>query len=532
MLGRLEATADGVDLTPARRQHRALLAVLLLHAGEVVATDDLVEALWGGRPPETAQAALHGHIHALRKRLGAGRIETQPPGYLFRLAEGDELDVRRVEAIASSAPGDGRVTRSKELREALALFRGEPLAEFRYEAFAATEAARLEALRLTVLEEQIKMDLELGRHNEVVPELERLIVANPLQESLRAQLMLALYRAGRQADALQAFKDTRSTLIDELGIEPSPALQRLERQILNQDPELAAPDSFEPTRHPAHVAKPAGIVTFLFTDVEGSARDVVRAVIGQHGASSWRRMAIPSSWRSLALAMPSRPGSGSKGRRGTPCAPGSASTQRKPPPRTGVTVALASAMRRASGDAAHGGQILLSQTTRDLLRETPLDESDVRDLGQHRLKDLLRRGACSSSRFRSWTMSSLHPTASRPVRRISLCSRRLSSAATARSWEVADLLRQPDVRVVTLTGTGGSGKTRLGMHVAADLLDDFDDGVFFVALAPLADPGLVPATIAASLSVLAASAESPARHFAGTCATDGFCSCSTTSSTS
>ena len=256
LLGRFEVEADGVDLTPPRRQHRALLALLLLHADEVVATDDCVEALWGERPPETAQTALHGHVSALRKRLGPERIETQDPGYLLRLADEDAVDIRRFERLAAEPPADGRVARSEQLKNALALFRGEPLADFRYEGFARQEAARLEELRLVVLEEQIQTELELGRHEDVVLELERLIAEHPLREGLRAQLMLALYRAGRQADALQAFQDARGVLRDELGLDPGPALQRLEQLILNQDPELAAPDAFAPARHPAAATKP------------------------------------------------------------------------------------------------------------------------------------------------------------------------------------------------------------------------------------------------------------------------------------
>ena len=236
LLGRLEVDADGVDLTPVRPQQRALLALLLLRVGEVLAIDDLIEGLWGPRPPETAQKALHGHISALRKQLGAERIETRPPGYRLRLAGGDELDVHRFERVVATARTDAPSARSRKLGEALALFRGEPLSDFRYEEFAAPEAARLEELRLTVLEEQIEAELELGRHAEVVPQLERLVLDYPLRERMRAQLMLALYRAGRQADALQAFQEARTRLVDELGIDPGPALQRLERQILNHDP--------------------------------------------------------------------------------------------------------------------------------------------------------------------------------------------------------------------------------------------------------------------------------------------------------
>src|SRR5581483_6086659 len=191
-----------------------------------VAIDDLVEGLWGPRPPETAQKALHGHVSALRKRLGADRIETRPPGYRLRLEAADELDAHRFERAVATARMDGAAARSRKLREALALFRGEPLSDFRYEEFAGAEALRLEELRLTVIEEQIEAELELGRHAEVVPQLERLVVDHPLRERMRAQLMLALYRAGRQADALQAFKDARTRLVDELGIDAGPALER------------------------------------------------------------------------------------------------------------------------------------------------------------------------------------------------------------------------------------------------------------------------------------------------------------------
>src|SRR5436190_20150300 len=201
LLGPLEVDAGGVDLTPGAPKQRTLLALLVLRAGEVVGSDELVEALWGERPPETALTALYGHISALRKRLGAERIRPRPSGYVLRLADGDDVDVRRFERIAAEASSEGRSARSEKLQEALALFRGEPLYDFRYEAFASRDAARLDGLWLAVVEEQIQSELELGRHAEVVPEIETLIAENPLREGLRGQLMVALYRAGRQADA-------------------------------------------------------------------------------------------------------------------------------------------------------------------------------------------------------------------------------------------------------------------------------------------------------------------------------------------
>ena len=348
LLGSLEVDADGDDLTPVRPQQRALLALLLLRAGEVVANDELVEGLWGLRPPVTAQKALHGHVSALRKRLGAERIETRPPGYRLRLSRDDELDLQSFERVVATARTDGPGARSRKLKEALALFRGDPLSDFRYQEFAAAEAMRLDELRLTVVEDQIDAELELGRHAEVIPQLERLVVDHPLRERICAQLMLALYRAGRQADALQAFQAARTRLVDELGIDPGPALQRLERQILNHDPELASPPK-----------------------------------------------------RSVASARASLP--------------------RQPTPLIG--------------------------------REREIED-------------------------------------------------------------VTELLRRRDVWLVTLTGTGGTGKTRLAVQAAGELVDAFADGVVFVGLAPLQDPDLVLPTAAQALGVGAMSGDTLAEDLA------------------
>ena len=501
LLGRFEVEADGVDLTPPRRQHRALLALLLLHAGEVVATDDCVDALWGERPPETAQTALHGHVSALRKRLGPERIETHGPGYRLRLAADDEVDIRRFERLAGEAPAKGRVDRSEQLGKALALFRGEPLAEFRYDAFASQEAARLDELRLAVIEERIQTELELGRQDEVVLELERLIAEHPLRDGLRAQLMLALYRAGRQVDALEAFQEARRVLRDELGLDPSPALQRLEHQILNQDPELAAPDAFAPARHPAPPTKPSGIVTFLSTDAERSTRELVRTVVGQHGGFD-----VPTDGRSVLVAF-------ARARDAVAAAVGVQRATRSLA-RLGVGISSAEAVATDEGytalgvrgaecirSAAHPGQILLSQTTRDLLRETPLDTTEVLDLGQHRLTDLT-----AAQRLFQLVVPDLEVEFP-PPRSLETRPTNLPLQPTpligreCEIREVAELLRRPDARIVTLTGTGGTGKTRLAAQVAAELLDDFPDGVFFVNLAPLANPGLVLPTVARALGI-------------------------------
>ena len=238
LLGSLRVLDGGCDLTPARPKQRALLALLVLRRGEVVAGAQLIEALWGEDPPGSAQNALHGHVSALRKLLGAERIRTRPPGYLLSAAA-DEVDVARFELLVGRArargdPGD----RSAGLRDALALWRGEPLADLRGEPFAEREIARLEELRLAALEDRIDADLAAGRHFELVAELETLVAEHVFRERLRGQLMLALYRCGRQADALHAFQSGRRALVEQLGLEPGPALQQLELQILRQDPSL------------------------------------------------------------------------------------------------------------------------------------------------------------------------------------------------------------------------------------------------------------------------------------------------------
>jgi class 3 adenylate cyclase len=270
ILGPLEVRDVSGPVPIAGAKQRALLAILLLNANRVVSRDRLIDALWEDQPPDTARKAVQVHVSQLRKVLGSDRILTRAPGYLIRVDPG-ELDLDEFERLVAEGGRD-------RLREALALFREPPLADLGGERFAQSEIARLEELRLVALEERIDADLALGRHAELVPELETLVTEHPLRERLRAQLMLALYRCARQAESLAVYQDARRVLVEELGIDPSRALQELERAILVQDAALDLPPAVAP-QPAADVPPPAPgppraderkMVTVLFADLVGS----------------------------------------------------------------------------------------------------------------------------------------------------------------------------------------------------------------------------------------------------------------------
>jgi DNA-binding SARP family transcriptional activator len=237
VLGPVEAWDDERPLQLGGPKQRALLAVLLLDAGRVVSTDRLIDLLWGERPPPTAATSLQNFVSQLRKVLGADVLVTKPPGYRLDV-QPEQLDLERFRRLVESARGASPPERAAKLRDALAVWRGPPLADLAFEEFAHSEIARLEELRLAALEERFDAELEAGSQAELVGELEALVREHPLREGLRRSLMLALYRSGRQAEALQVYHDARRELVDELGIEPSAGLQQLHGAILRHDPAL------------------------------------------------------------------------------------------------------------------------------------------------------------------------------------------------------------------------------------------------------------------------------------------------------
>jgi DNA-binding SARP family transcriptional activator/tetratricopeptide (TPR) repeat protein len=256
ILGRLEVSEPGRAIEIAGSKQRALLAILLVNANRVVSTDRLIDGLWEDEPPETAAKALQVHVSQLRKVLGPGRLVTRSPGYLIQVGEG-ELDLARFEGLVESARGAAGVAASAALREALRLWRGPPLADFAYERFAQGEIARLEELRLDALESRLDAELGLGWHAALVGELEALVGEHPLRERLRGQLMLALYRSGRQAEALEAYQAARGVLVEELGIEPGRSLRELEKAILQQDLSLELVSAIEEAGEEAEASRDA-----------------------------------------------------------------------------------------------------------------------------------------------------------------------------------------------------------------------------------------------------------------------------------
>jgi class 3 adenylate cyclase len=301
VLGPLEIRSPRGVVSLGGGKPRALLADLLIHLGQVVSVDRLIDDLWGAAAPVTARHALEVHVSQLRKVLGphGGPLVTRAPGYVFDV-DPPHLDAFVFERLLGEARRSSDAAAARDaVGEALALWRGPALAEFTYEPFAQAEIARLEELKVQAVEQRIEADLELGRDLELVAELESLIAANPLRERLRGQLMIALYRAGRQADALAAYREARRTLVDDLGVDAGPELRALETAILRQDESLARPVAYE-----AVAAPKRRFLTILFVDLVDSTGlaqavdaevlqrvlqqyfDVASGVVARHGGTT------------------------------------------------------------------------------------------------------------------------------------------------------------------------------------------------------------------------------------------------------
>jgi DNA-binding SARP family transcriptional activator len=315
LLGSVRVRHRGVVVPLSPGKQRTVLATLLLNVGRVVSLDELAEVLWAASPPSSARVTLQNYVMRLRKALGGAgsRIRTQPGGYVIK-ADVSELDVSRFQAhldAACAAAGERSwKTAAAEARAGLALWRGEPLADVKSELLAVRDAPRLAGLRLRALEIRLDADLHLGRDAEVITELQHLAGCHPLREQLHGMLMLALYRDGRQAEALAAYQHVRDVLVEELGIEPGTHLRDLHQRMLAADPALAIT---EPARHAQ--AEPQRVIprelspavpgftgpaaelqalTQMLEDVVGRAGTVVISAIG--GTAGVGKTALAVHW--------------------------------------------------------------------------------------------------------------------------------------------------------------------------------------------------------------------------------------------
>ena len=301
ILGPTEVLEGTRQLTLPGGRGRALLVLLVLHAGEAVAADRLIDELWGEGPPPTARTVVHGLVSRLRGVLEPGRHKAQSGALLqtvgggYRLAiEQDAVDAHRFTRLIDDARGAPTEVRAAQLSAALALWRGPALADFAYEPFAQRAITSLEELRTQAIEDRIEADLASGRAAGLVPELEELIQAHPFRERLRGLLMVALYRSGRQADALQAYRDARSLLVEELGVETGPALRELETAILRQDPALEVPSTARAETGPrdapgSWLPRERRTVTVAVLDVApGADKEADAEAVGRLGANGAR----------------------------------------------------------------------------------------------------------------------------------------------------------------------------------------------------------------------------------------------------
>jgi predicted ATPase/DNA-binding SARP family transcriptional activator len=530
LLGPPEAVAGGQVVAIGSLQQRAILVALLLARNAVVSTDQLVDVLWGDEPPASAASTLRGLVWRLRKRLEVVDIEGRSDGYRLVTGE-DAVDSRRFDALV--AQGRQAFDRHETERAAAAfagaldLWRGPALGELASWPFAQPEATRLEEARLDAVEDLAEAELALNRGTSALGRLEPFVHQYPLRERAVGQLMVALYRSGRQADALAAYQSLRQTLADELGLVPTPALRDLEAAILRQSEALLVPNQAStPPEADRHSAVLGDTVAFLFTDIEASTRAWERDVTGmgsdleRHDALlidicvAWDGDVFAHTGDGLCVAFPTAAaaiGAAVDGQRALE----TGDWQQSMPLRVRMAIHAGAAQRRGGNwfgptlnraarllTAASGGQIICSETAAGLSRDLLPDEVDLVDRGEVDLPDLPR-----PERIYQVTHPDLRPPAA-PLRDPAGKPLRDNLPASltrfvGRARELAEIREELATnRLVTLVGPGGAGKTRLALEVAALQRDRFRDGAWLVDLAQVTDDSLVPLAIAAGVGLL------------------------------
>jgi predicted ATPase/DNA-binding SARP family transcriptional activator len=491
LLGPLEVEGDdGQPVALGGRQAQALFGLLAVEANRLVPVSRLIDELWGDEPPASARKTVQTYVSRLRAVLGGERLQSSAGGYRLVAAE-EEIDAHEF----------ARLVAAGRFEPALELWRGPALSGLEFVPALAGEAAQLEQTRADAIEQRIDAALTAGEHARLVPQLETLVREQPVREALRARLMLALYRSGRQADALDVYRQGRALLADELGLEPTAELRELERRILAHDPALDVRAG-----RPEPGALPSGTVTFLFTDVEGSTqlleelgaeryaaeladhRRVLRSAFVAHGG-----VEVDTQGDAFFVAFPTARGALEAAAQAQAELAGEISVRIGL--HTGTPVVTAEGyvgwdVHRAARIAAagHGGQVLVSQSTAALV-----DGALLRDLGLHRLKDLAAAERVYQLGHEDFApLRSLYRT-NLPVPATPFLGRERELG------ELEALAGHESVRLVTVTGAGGIGKTRLALQAAAELAEEHPDGVFWAPLAALRDPALTTDALAQAL---------------------------------
>ncbi len=541
LLGTIEVMAGDQVIEIGSLKQRALLASLLLRLNRPVAVEVLVEDLWGDSPPASVQATLQSLVSRLRRTLetagaaaggDAARLRGRDGGYVLE-AEPDLVDAFRFDRLLTEgrqALATGEAARAAErLEAALALWRGPVFGELSDRPFAQLEAHRLEEARLAAVEDLAEAELSLGRPEDALARLKSHVGQHPLRERPWGQMMLALYRLGRQADALRAYQQVRRLLGDELGVEPTPELRRLEEQILRQSADLAAPAPptsarSSPSGTGGSRRRSADIAVFLFTDIEAStsrweghqeamARDLARhdelllEAVEATGGEVFSHtgdgfcIVFPTMQAALDTAVMAQQ------------ALVTTAWSSRGPLQVRMAVHAGAAEQRAGNwfgptlnrtarllATAAGGQVVCSQVAADLSQDELPSGVGLIDLGEHRLADLAR-----PERVYQVTHPEL-PGDFPPLQSLDARRHNLPVALTSfvgRERELSEVLSLLGTsRLLTLAGTGGAGKTRLALQAAAGALERFPDGAWFVELAPVRDPALVATEVVTSLGFL------------------------------
>ena len=455
ILGPLEVRDGERVLSLGGAKRRAVLALLLLEANRVVSIERLVDGLWGDAPPASALASLQNHLARLRPELG-GRLVTRSPGYVLHVAEG-ELDLDRFQRLVDDARGADAAVASERLADALALWRGPPLADLAGEQVGRA-AAHLEELRLAALEERIEADLGLGRHGALVPELEELVDREPYRERPRRQLIVALYRAGRQADALEAYAQARRAFVDELGTEPGRELQGLQRAVLNRDPALDGPAGVESRTARSPRREERKTATVLSADVTpGSLPDdpeARRAELRERVAAAARVL------ETHGATVQSLGGGRLLGIFGVPAARDDDVLQAA---RAAVALRTGARIGLATGEVVTGEPLVSGLPVEEAtgLREQAAAGEALVGIRTWRL---VRHAATGVQREGSWAVDAVDPDAAPLLRRFEtrIVGRERELEQIVEPFQRALAERRP--HMVTVYGAPGIGKTRLAIE--------------------------------------------------------------------